>query len=197
MVDIVALIVGIVLAIKAVFLVVLWVLQRRKKHRSVSGNNTDGYTVPMPTVVPDPIIPPLLPLSSLFTQTRSISTLESLPSIVPPPTIAPHPIITPVLPSPPPSARAISTLPSNLPRTVGRTLSQSSRNAYEEEIKRLRREVLTQTTQIRYLHEEREQIHTSTLPPSYRSSGSRRSDISEYFASSSSLPPMPPPPRVG
>ncbi len=193
MVDIVALVVGIVLAIRAVSLVVLWVLQRRKKHRSVAGNNTDGYTVPMPTVVPDPIIPPLLPLSSLFTRTRSISTLESLPSIVPPPTIAPHQILTPALPSPPPSARAISTLPSNLPRT----LSQSSRNAYEEEIKRLRREILTQTTQIRYLHEEREQIHTSTPPPSYRSSGSRRSDISEYFASSSSLPPMPLLPRVG
>ncbi|KAK0438668.1 hypothetical protein EV421DRAFT_1970957 [Armillaria borealis] len=191
--DIVAVVIGVVLAIKAVFLVVLWVLQCRKKHRSVAGNNTDGYIVPMPTVVPDPIIPPLLPLSSLFTQTRSISTLDSLPSIVPPPTIAPHPILTPVLPSLPPSARAISTLPSNLPRT----LSQSSRNAYEEEIERLRREVLAQTTHITYLHEQREHTHTGTPPPSYRSSGSRRSDISEYFASSLSLPPIPPPPRVG
>ncbi|SJL17040.1 uncharacterized protein ARMOST_20581 [Armillaria ostoyae] len=193
MVGIVALVVGVVLAIKAVFLIGLWVLQRRKKYRSAVGNNTDGYIVPMPTVVPDPIIPPVLPSSSPSTRTRSISTMESLPSVVPPQTVVPHPILTSVLPSSSASARAISTLPSNPPRT----LSQSSQNVYEEEIERLRREVLAQTTHITYLHEQREHTHTGTPPPSYRSSGSRRSDISEYFASSLSLPPMPPPPRVG
>ncbi|PBK95959.1 hypothetical protein ARMGADRAFT_1077478 [Armillaria gallica] len=111
-------------------------------------------------------------------------------NIVPMTTVVPDIILTPVLPSSPPSARVISvstieSLASDLPRR----LSQSSRNAYEEEIERLRQEVLAQKNHIRYMHEQMELTHISSPPPSYRS---RRSNTSDYFGSSSPLPPLPP-----
>ncbi|KAK0444351.1 hypothetical protein EV421DRAFT_1735174 [Armillaria borealis] len=67
-------------------------------------------------------------------------------------------------------------------------MSQSSRMAYEEEIARLRQEVLSQTDRIRYMDEQMELMHTRSPPPSYRSS--RRSTISTQTSRSSlSLPP--------
>ncbi|KAK0244751.1 hypothetical protein EDD85DRAFT_809537 [Armillaria nabsnona] len=138
-------IVGLVLASEVVF---IWAFHRR-------GKNYRGA---------DPVLTPVSPSSPSPARPTSIdSTIEPLPSIVPPPTVVPHPIPTPVSPSSPPSARVISTLPSNLQRT----LSQSSRSAYEEEIERI-----------------------GSPPPSYRSS--RRSDNSGYSSFSSPLPPLPP-----
>ncbi|PBK95961.1 hypothetical protein ARMGADRAFT_1077480 [Armillaria gallica] len=61
--------------------------------------------------------------------------------------------------------------------------SQSSRNAYEEEIERLQQ-------QIRYMEEEIDLMHSGSPPPSYRSSP--RSDISDPFELSSSPPPPSP-----
>ncbi|KAK0244746.1 hypothetical protein EDD85DRAFT_211151 [Armillaria nabsnona] len=115
-------------------------------------------------------------------------------NIVPTMTVVPDIILTPVLPSSPPSARVISvsiieSLASDLPRR----LSQSSRNAYEEEIERLRQEVSAQKNHIRCMHEQMELTHIGSPPPSYRS---RRSDTSDYFGSSSSLPPLPPLPSL-
>ncbi|KAK0222316.1 hypothetical protein IW262DRAFT_1460630 [Armillaria fumosa] len=68
------------------------------------------------------------------------------------------------------SISTISSHTSDLPRR----LSQSSRHAYEEEIERLRRELLSQKNHIRYIHEQIELTHNSFPPPSYRS---RRSDL--------------------
>ncbi|KAK0185473.1 hypothetical protein F5146DRAFT_1227865 [Armillaria mellea] len=81
------------------------------------------------------------------------------------------------------SISTTNSLTSDLP---GR-LSQPSRNVYEEEIERLRQEALSCENQIRYMHEQMELKHGSTPPPSYRSS--RRSDASDTFVSSSTLPP--------
>ncbi|KAK0438661.1 hypothetical protein EV421DRAFT_1738412 [Armillaria borealis] len=180
-------IVGLVLASEVVF---LWAFHRRKNHRGAD-NNVNGNVVPAPIVVPDPILTPVLPSSPPLARTRSISTIESLPSIVPPPTVVPHPIPTPVLPSSPPSSRAmsISTIES-LASGPLRRLSQSSRNAYEEEIECLRQEVLAQKNHITYMHEQMELTHIGSPPPSYRSS--RRSDNSGYSGSSSPLSPLPP-----
>ncbi|PBK95966.1 hypothetical protein ARMGADRAFT_1028209 [Armillaria gallica] len=176
-------IVGLVLASEVVF---LWAFYRWKKNHRGADNNVNGDVVPTPIVVPDPVLTPVLPSSPPLAWTTSIdSTIESLPSIVQPPTVVPHPILTPVLPSSPPSARVISTLPSN----PQRTLSQSSRNTYEEEIERLRQEVLAQKNHITYMHEQMELTHIDSPPPSYRS---RRSDTSDYFGPFSSLPPLPP-----
>ncbi len=66
---------------------------------------------------------------------------------------------------------------------IPRRLSQSSRNAYEEEIERLQQ-------QIRYMEEEIDLMHSGSPPPSYRSSS--RSDISDPFELSSSPPPPSP-----
>ncbi|KAK0438650.1 hypothetical protein EV421DRAFT_956919 [Armillaria borealis] len=147
--------IGLILAFEAAFLIVfLWALrQQRKKYRNGASNNADGNIVPTPTVVPDPILTPVLPSSPPYARAISISTIESLASDLP------------------------------------RRLSQSSRNAYEEEIERLRQEVLSQKNHIRYMHEQMELTHISSPPPSYRSS--RRSDNSDYFSSSSSLPSGP------
>ncbi len=65
---------------------------------------------------------------------------------------------------------------------IPRRLSQSSRNAYEDEIERLQQ-------QIRYMEEEIDLMHSGSPPPSYRSSP--RSDISDPFELSSSPPPSP------
>ncbi len=81
------------------------------------------------------------------------------------------------------SISTINSLTSDLPRR----LSQSSRNAYEEEIERLRQEVLSRDNHIRYMYEQMELTYNSSPPPSYRSS--RRSDVSDPFVSSSTLPP--------
>ncbi len=176
--------VGLVLASEVVF---LWAFHRRKQSHRGADNNVNGDVVPTPIVVLDPALTPVLPSSPPPARTTSIdSTIESLPSVVPPPTDVPHPIPTPVLPSSPPSARAISTLPSN----PQRTLSQSSRSAYEEEIERLRQEVLAQKNHITYMHEQMELTHIGSPPPSYRSS--HRSDNSGY-SGSSPLPPLPSP----
>ncbi|PBK95974.1 hypothetical protein ARMGADRAFT_1028213 [Armillaria gallica] len=64
------------------------------------------------------------------------------------------------------SISTINSLTSDLPRR----LSQSSRNAYEEEIERLQQEVLSQKNYIRYMHEQMELTRSSSPPPSYRSS---------------------------
>ncbi|KAK0185476.1 hypothetical protein F5146DRAFT_1143942 [Armillaria mellea] len=66
--------------------------------------------------------------------------------------------------------------------------SESSHHAYEEEIERLREEVLAQRNLNRILHEQLELGHGGSPPPSYRS---RRSDNSHYRRSSSSLPRLP------
>ncbi len=114
-------------------------------------------------------------------------------NIVPAPTVVPDPIPprASVLPSSPPPARTISIISTIESLTSGlpRRLSQSSRNAYEEEIERLRQEVLAQKNHITYMREQMELKHIGSPPPSYRS---RRSDTSDYFGSSSSLPPLPP-----
>ncbi|KAK0477391.1 hypothetical protein IW261DRAFT_1487410 [Armillaria novae-zelandiae] len=182
--------VGGVLASEFVF---LWVLyQRNQKHRGAD-NNINGDALPTPIVVPDPIVTPVLPSSPTLERTISMdSTMESPPSVVPPPMVGPHPIPTPILPSPPPSAWPVSTHPLN----IQRTLTQSSRSAYEEEIERLRQEVLAQKNHITYIHEQMELTHIGSPPPSYRSS--RRSDHSVYSDSSSTLPPLPalPSPRL-
>ncbi|KAK0244754.1 hypothetical protein EDD85DRAFT_946061 [Armillaria nabsnona] len=177
-------IVGLVLASEVVF---LWAFHRWKQIHRGANNNVNGDVVPTPIAALDPVLTPVLPSSPPLARSTSIDpTIEPLPSIVPPLTVVPHPIPTPVLPSSPPSARVISTLPSNLQRT----LSQSSRSAYEEEIERLRQEVLAQKNHITYMHEQMELTHIGSPPPSYRSS--RRSDNSGYSGSSSPLPPLPP-----
>ncbi|KAK0492321.1 hypothetical protein EDD18DRAFT_1109069 [Armillaria luteobubalina] len=93
----------------------------------------------------------------------------------------------PILPSSSDSVRTvsistISSLTSDLPRR----LSQSSRHAYEEEIERLRQEVLSLKNHIRYIHQQTELTPSSSPAPSYHS---RRSDASDPFVSSSTLPP--------
>ncbi|KAK0185480.1 hypothetical protein F5146DRAFT_181979 [Armillaria mellea] len=109
------------------------------------------------------------------------------------------PIVTSPLPqtsslslSPPP-ARTISinsTIKSLATDFLPRRLPQSSRDAYyEEEIERLRQEVLAQKNHIMYMHEQMELTRIGSPPPSYRS---RRSDNSDYFGSYSSLSPRPP-----
>ncbi|KAK0461660.1 uncharacterized protein EV420DRAFT_1639954 [Desarmillaria tabescens] len=90
-----------------------------------------------------------------------------------------------------PSAQTEST-ESLAPMTPGQPadrlpsrLTQSSRNAYEEEIERLRQEVSSQTNRLRYM-EQMGLMDSRSPPPSYRS---RRSAISQTFGSSLSLPP--------
>ncbi|KAK0492320.1 hypothetical protein EDD18DRAFT_1334352 [Armillaria luteobubalina] len=180
---------GIVLGFEVAFLVFLFVLrQQRVECRDGANNNVDDSTIPAPTVAHDPILPGtyVLPSSPAPAQTTPIdSTIESLPPIIQLPTVEPHPISTPVLSSSTPSAPFISTLSSN----PQRTLSQSSRSAYEAEIERLRQEVTVQKNHITHMREQMEFTHIGgTPPPSYRS---RRSNNSDHFGSSS-LPPLPP-----
>ncbi|KAK0222311.1 hypothetical protein IW262DRAFT_974274 [Armillaria fumosa] len=176
--------VGVVLAWGVLIFLVLY--QRKQKHRRAD-NNVKGDAVPTPIAVPDPIVTPILPSSPPPARTISLdSTIISLVSIIPPSTVKPPLISAPVLPSPPPSAQAVSTLPSN----PARTLSQSSRNAYEGEIERLRQEIMAQKNHITYMHEQMELTHIGSPPPSYRSS--RRSDRSGYSDTSFALPPLPP-----
>ncbi|KAK0477392.1 hypothetical protein IW261DRAFT_1487421 [Armillaria novae-zelandiae] len=66
-------------------------------------------------------------------------------------------------------------------------LSESSHHAYEEEIERLREEVLVQKTLNRIIHEQLELVHCVSPPPSYRS---RRSNNSYYIRSSTSVFPF-------
>ncbi|KAK0460225.1 uncharacterized protein EV420DRAFT_255855 [Desarmillaria tabescens] len=88
---------------------------------------------------------------------------------------------TSMSPSPSPSVRTISILTTtSVASDLPRRLSQSSRNAYEAEIERLRQ-------QIRYMEEQTQFMQSATPPPSYRSS--RRSDVSDPFLSSLTLPP--------
>ncbi|PBK66968.1 hypothetical protein ARMSODRAFT_1020937 [Armillaria solidipes] len=78
----------------------------------------------------------------------------------------------------------------NLPvDPLSRRMTQSSRIAYEEEIARLRQEVLSQTNRVRYMDEQMEFLHIGSPPPSYRSRSSLRSAISRI--SGSSPPPLP------
>ncbi|KAK0185477.1 hypothetical protein F5146DRAFT_181902 [Armillaria mellea] len=176
--------VGLALASEVVF---LWAFYRRKQKHRRADSNDNGDAVPTPISVPDTVLTPISPSSPPPSRTTPIdSTIESLPSIVPPPTDVPHPVPTPVLPSSPPSTWNNSILSSNLQRT----LTQSSRSAYEEEIERLRQEVLAQQNHITYIHEQMELTAIGSPPPSYRSS--HRSDRSLYLSSSSSLPPLPP-----
>ncbi|KAK0460215.1 uncharacterized protein EV420DRAFT_255495 [Desarmillaria tabescens] len=111
--------------------------------------------------------------------------------------VAPDPIPTPILPSSSSSSRNASILTiESLACDLPRRLSQSSRNAYEEEIEWPREEVLSQKNYIRCMHEQMELMNTGSPPPSYRSA--RRSDISNPFiqhSSLSSLPPLPGPSR--
>ncbi|KAK0222313.1 hypothetical protein IW262DRAFT_974363 [Armillaria fumosa] len=90
--------------------------------------------------------------------------------------------------SPAPTISTNSTIKS-LASDLSRRLSQSRQDAYEEEIQRLRQEVLAQKNRIMYMREQMELTHISSPPPSYRS---RRSDNSDYFGSYSSLPSRPP-----
>ncbi|KAK0477393.1 hypothetical protein IW261DRAFT_1609091 [Armillaria novae-zelandiae] len=184
---------GIVLGFEVAFLVFLFALrQQRATCHDGANSNADDNTVLTVIVAPDPILPrtPVLPSSPPLAQTTSMdSTIESLPFIIQSPMIAPHPISILILPPATPSAQAISTFPglSNLQRTV----TQSSRSAYEAEIKRLRQEVVAQNNHITYMHEQMELTHIAiTPPPSYRS---RRSDNSGYFGFSllRPLPPLP------
>ncbi|KAK0492317.1 hypothetical protein EDD18DRAFT_1183930 [Armillaria luteobubalina] len=177
-------IVGVVLLWGVLILLVLY--QSKQKHRRAD-NNVNGDAVPTPTAVPDPVVTSRLLSSPPPTRTIPIdSTIKSLSSIVPISTVKPPPIQTPVLASPPPSAQTVSTVQSNLQRT----LTQSSRSAYEEEIERLRQEVLAQKSHITFMHEQMEFTNIGSPPPSYRSS--RRSDRSGYSDTSSTLPPLPP-----
>ncbi len=90
-------------------------------------------------------------------------------------TSAPCPILTPILASAT-RAESIASELSDIPRR----LSQSSRTAYEEEIERLRQQIM-------YMEEEMELTYSGSAPPSYRSS--RRSDTSDPFGPSLSTPP--------
>ncbi|KAK0432339.1 hypothetical protein EV421DRAFT_1505283 [Armillaria borealis] len=137
-------------SLAAIVLALLFILWRRRKHRSRVGSNADEE-IDDPATSTVPNSNPFLRSSSASARTVSISTINS-------PT-------------------------SDLPRR----LSQSSRNAYEEEIERLRQEVLSRENHIRYMHEQMELTYSSSPPPSYRSS--RRSDASDPFVSSSTLPP--------
>ncbi|KAK0190515.1 hypothetical protein F5146DRAFT_556968 [Armillaria mellea] len=66
--------------------------------------------------------------------------------------------------------RLVPELP-NLPvDPLSRRMSQSSRTVYEEEIARLRQEVLSQTNRVGYMEEQMEFMHIGSPPPSYRSS---------------------------
>ncbi|KAK0460241.1 uncharacterized protein EV420DRAFT_1747162 [Desarmillaria tabescens] len=74
------------------------------------------------------------------------------------------------------SVSTIESLTSGSPPSAPRRLSQSSRNAYEEEIEQLRQ-------QIRDMDEQMEIMHNGSSPPSYHSR--RRSEVSDPFASPS------------
>ncbi|SJL17044.1 uncharacterized protein ARMOST_20585 [Armillaria ostoyae] len=137
-------------SLATVVLALLFILWRRRKHRSRVGSNADEE-IDDPATSTVPNSNPILRSSAASARTVSISTINSLTSDLP------------------------------------RRLSQSSRNAYEEEIERLRQEVLSREHHIRYMHEQMELTHSSSPPPSYRSS--RRSDVSDPFVSFSTLPP--------
>ncbi|KAK0438656.1 hypothetical protein EV421DRAFT_2037765 [Armillaria borealis] len=90
-------------------------------------------------------------------------------------TSVPGPILTPILISTTRAESIVSEL-SDIPRR----LSQSSRTAYEEEIDRLRQQIM-------YMEEEMELTYSGSAPPSYHSS--RRSDASDLFGPASPPPP--------
>ncbi|KAK0243220.1 hypothetical protein EDD85DRAFT_814316 [Armillaria nabsnona] len=82
--------------------------------------------------------------------------------------------------------RLVPESPHLLVDPLSTRMSDSSRMAYEEEIARLRQEVLSQTNRVRYMDEQMEFMHIVSPPPSYRSRSSLRSAISRI---SGSLPP--------
>ncbi|PBK95960.1 hypothetical protein ARMGADRAFT_1061724 [Armillaria gallica] len=90
-------------------------------------------------------------------------------------TSVPRPILTPILISAT-RAESIASELSDIPRR----LSPSSRTEYEEEIGRLRQQIM-------YMEEEMELTYSGSAPPSYRSSS--RSDASDLFNPSLSTPP--------
>ncbi|KAK0491446.1 hypothetical protein IW261DRAFT_1621298 [Armillaria novae-zelandiae] len=79
-------------------------------------------------------------------------------------------------------ARLVPELPNRPVDSLSRSMSQSSRRAYEEEIARLRQEVLSQENRARYMDEQLELTHMGSPPPSYRSSF--RSAVSRVSSSS-------------